>query len=498
MSSTFVPGQTGFTRVFLIDGRARGDHTPDYEHQLKMMSVEQSFGDVTNIYTPHPEVYDKFLVIGSVRAEEERPTTQLMGRYAADLRSELLRLAKLGCAVDVQLHIGRCTNPADFNEFEKILIFEEAFIPNWATDDLGALQPDEKALINETADISAVRLYEVLPISIAERAGDIVTQEVLDVVICDTIACGDCEDASDGCQKIFAISDSAAGSPGTPADVVWSLDGGVNFFARDIDTLSVGESPTGVACIDTYLVVTADDSSHHITLLEDFDEAATVLQWSEVAGYSPEVPNDIWSTGLQGFVVGTGGFVWRILDPTQAPEELDAGVATADDLNAVHAIGEDFAVAGGNNGSVVFSTNGVLWQAASSAPSADNILAVWAKTEDEWWVGTDAGQLFYTLDEGVSWREKTFPSSGSGQVTDIAFASDSVAYLAHEPAGQDGRLLRSYDGGHSWNILPEGVGIVPANDGFTALAACAFDPNFVVAGGVGDGGADGILIIGSD
>ena len=72
---SFVPLQTGNTRVFLIEGQARCDHEPDYHHQLKMMAVEQTFGDVESIFSPDPQTFGKFLTLGSVRGEEERPTT---------------------------------------------------------------------------------------------------------------------------------------------------------------------------------------------------------------------------------------------------------------------------------------------------------------------------------------------------------------------------------------------------------------------------------------
>src|SRR3972149_361994 len=182
---TFTPLQTGNSRVFLTEGGARVDHRPSYEHQLKQMETEQSFGDVENVYSPSPRTFGKFDVLGTIRGEEERPTTSLVGRYAQDLR----------------LNRGAGTDPSLFNEFQKKLIMELANIPSWSSDALGALQPDEKAVVNETAEISAVRLYEGLPITIAERGGKVLTNEAIDAVICDAISCGEGEELSDGCKK---------------------------------------------------------------------------------------------------------------------------------------------------------------------------------------------------------------------------------------------------------------------------------------------------------
>ena len=500
MATSFIPAQTGLSRVFLIEGRARPDHEPDYVHQFKAMSLEQSFGDVENIYTPHPDVFDKFLVVGSVRAEEERPTTQLQGRYALDLASDLLRLAKIGCANDVHIHFGDCTNPADFNEFRKIVVMEEAHIPNWATDDVGALQPDEKASILETADISAVSLFEILPRGFAERAGDIITNQVNDVVICDQIQCGECDELSDGCQKIYMVTNASGGSPSTPPDIVWSLDGGSNFFARDIDTMTSG-SAIALACVKQFTVaLESGEPRHHFVLKDEMVGAASVLNWAEITTYNDN-PTDIWSNGNVAFMVGEGGFVWRMTDPTVEAPEVDAGVATSDDLRAVHGIGDEFAVAVGDNGAIVYTEtgDGTIWQAAPSSPVGAGIalISVAVKDENEWLVGTDDGRLFFTVDKAVTWILKGFPGSGSGTTQDIEFSNDTVVYLAHNPAGDDGRILRSYNGGFDWNIVPETSSQLPDNQTILSLAACQFDPNFLVAVGLGPV-TDGIVLIGED
>jgi hypothetical protein len=77
------------------------------------------------------------------------------------------------------------------------------------------------------------------------------------------------------------------------------------------------------------------------------------------------------------------------------------------------------------------------------------------------------------------------------------FASDSVAYLSHATATPAGRILRSYDGGYSWQIVPERAGAtLPANDQVNALVACPYDVNFIVGVGLADDGSDGYAVVG--
>lgn len=492
------PLKTGFTRVFMIEGRARGDREPSYESSTRMMGVDYAFGDVEDIKVPDPDNYDKFLVVGQVRGEEERPSTSLQGRYAVDVRSELLRLAKIGCSVDVQLHMGACTTPSIFNEFSKAIVLEDVLISNYGTDELGALSPDERAVVNETADISAAKIYEVLPVGASEVAGDLVLAEVVDVVIADSLTCGECDVYSDGCQKIFALMLGGGGSPGALPDVVFSLNQGGNWYSHDVDGAGDADILTAIAVVAGYVVVTDQTRVSHLYAdVDEFDETQDPA-FAEVTANYVGAPNDMWSLGPRAFIVGEDGYIYLLSDPTGGPTVLDTGAASGgDDLNAVHAIDAENAVAVGNSGAVVYTTNGALWTAATSRPLGvgEHLRCVWMRSKTEWWVGSDTGQIFYTIDAGVNWTEKTFAGSGAGVVWDLQFPTDSVGWFAHATATDVGRMFRSYDGGYSWQAIPEGTAIFPASDRITALYGCPFDVNVAVGVGLADDATDGIIVM---
>ena len=193
--SNFTPTVTGNTRVFLTEGRAAPDHKPDFKACMKGGTPDQSFGDVTDIKCPDPTAYGKYVVIGQVKGEKGRATIDLTGAYALNLLSDLLRLARLRCAVDVQIHTGACQNPSDFNQYDKILALENAFLTNWSTDaDLGSLTDADESGINEVSPISADEMYEIAPLLVKERGQTVVTTEVVDVVGCDSAACGESAD----------------------------------------------------------------------------------------------------------------------------------------------------------------------------------------------------------------------------------------------------------------------------------------------------------------
>ena len=493
--------KTGFSRVFLIDGRARPNHAPEYQSCLRAGGVSKSYGDISSIECPSSTEYDGFVEVDSIKGTEERATVSLTGRYAASVASDLLRIAETGCGVDVQVHFGKCTDPTKFNTFTKAIVLENAYISSWSTGELGALGSDERASVDESADISAKTVYEILQLSVVEVASSIVTNEVVDVVICDSVACGECEDVSTGCQHIYAITLAEGGSPGTPPDIVFTVDGS-NWYADDIDSLTSGQNPDAIGCVGDYVVVVSNAGGNlNYALKSEVDDVDFDETWTSITTGLVGAPNDCFraSGGRYLYVVGDSGYVYRTDDPTTGVTVLNAGVATAQNLNAVMAFSDEFVVAVGDNGAIVYTEDGTAWGAITGPVGAGtNLNCVWVVDELTWFVGTSAGTLYYTSDKGANWTLKGFPGSGAGVVYDIAFASEAVGYLAHATATPAGRILRTYDGGYSWNVLPEGTGTLPANDRIDAVAACLYDVNFVVGVGLADNAADGIILVGQD
>lgn len=510
MSETFNPMKTALSRVWMIEGGARADHTPDFQNCLKAMAVSAPKGDIERIECPDPDVFGQFNEVGVIQGAEERETSSLVGRYSLDSLSDLLRIANKRCSFDYHVNIGDCQDPQNFNDFQKKLIREDSYITTYSTDDLGALSSDENAVVNETADVSSKSIYEVIPISLTKRADDVIDNPGVDVVICDRPSCGSCTNESDGCEIIFVLATNTPGSPGTAPDVIWSADKGQNWYEDDINSILASEEANGIACVGDYVVVVSNDSaSLHYKLRADII-SGTLGGWAEVAtGFvAGGEPNDIWSVGDTAFVVGDGGYVYLLTDPASGVSVLDAGVATSNDLNKVHALSDQFAVAVGDSDTVVYTENQSIWQTPNNAPvTAANLTAVWAKSSTEWWAGSDNGQLEYTVDGGfTAWTEDDLPGTSYTAIHDIAFSTKSVGYIgcARTIGGTArGQILRTYSGGGGtlgyggWVTLPEQAGkTIPANDLIKAVAACTDDPNFVVGTGTDDAGTDGIIIVG--
>jgi hypothetical protein len=491
---------SGQSRVFLTDGRARPSLGPTYEGLMRAGALSWAQGDVTLIRRPDPDRYGKFLVVGKLSGEEGNPEMTLTARYTKDL-SKLFKLARKRCDFDLQIHMGECQDPRDFNRgWDKIMLLDAARITTYGTTDLGALEASENAVVNEEVPVAAEDVVEIVPLGFGTKAATNIVREVIDVEICDTEACGDCGRTSDGCQRVFAVVNGSEASPGIPPMVVYSEDAGNTWRNSNITSLTGTESPTDADCVGGNLVVASQEAgSLHVVDIEDLLDGIGV--WSEVStGFvvpagSPRKMHSVSS--VHTWIVGAGGYIYLSADPTSSVTIQDAGNATIQQLNDIHAMDEMRAVAVGNSNAVVYTLDGTTWISVLGPAPGVSLNAVWMKDRGIWMVGGANGRLYFTENFGLTWFEKVFPGAGVGQVRDIAFFNNAVGYLAHSTAAPAGRILRTLDGGYSWYVLPERAGVtVPANDYISSIAVCS-DVNTVYLGGLDDNALDGILIKGT-
>ena len=489
------PVRSPFSRVFTIEDRAGPANIPTYQGQARAMGPSWAFGDRTPIREPDPSRYGAFNIIDAIKAERELPNMSIENRYQYTI-SAFLELARRGCPFDVQVHFGKCQDPRDFNGgWDKVLVLEAADISNWSTNELGALEQGQDALVNETIDMNGFDMFEIKRLGFSSLAAAEVVQEVFDIVICDAISCGVCGIPSTGCQTIFAIQTAAGGSPGLPSELIYSQDGGSTIGETNITSLGPTEEPDALACVGVYVVVVSEDScSIHYALAADILSGTET--WAENASgiVSPTgCPRDIFSAGSANtWVVGLGGYIYFYSDVTAAA--IVQTSALVGNLNAIHGSDDQNLVAVGASNAVLRTENGgETWSVITGPAVGVDLNAVWVRSADEWFIGANNGRLWYTRDGGETWTEKSFPGSGTGVVRDISFATPTVGYLAHDTVAPAGRILRTIDGGSSWYVMPEGTGSIPTNQRINALASCGEDVNILYGAGLGVA-TDGIIV----
>lgn len=492
------PVQRGHSRAWIIENQAGPTHVPLLLGFAMAGAFEAPQGDVTRIEVPDPNQYNQFLVAGEVPGGTENATLPLTVQKTFAI-SKLLDMARKRCPYDVQVHIGDCEDPSDFDKgWKVVLVLERARSTTYKTEDLGSLISGDNDKVTEEMDVSAIRYYEIGRMSFAKRAESDVTSQVIAISVCDKPNCGECGTSTDGCQVVLAVTDPAGSSPGLLPEVIYTQNGYTSSAYRLITTFAVGENPDDAACVGTYFVVVSSDSNGmHIAAKDSILNASETWQKVTTGFVALKGPQAIVSVSpRETYIVGKGGYIYFTSNPPDGVSVIDAGVATTQDLNDIDAINSRNLVAVGQSNSVVYTTNGTIWSSVTGPAPAINLLSVAMRDVSEWWVTTSNGKIYYTLDKGQHWTEKTFNGSGTGSVKRIIWASDTVGFALHN-TGTAGRILRTISGGNTWYPLPESPSeSLPANVSLLAIATCLNEVNVVYAGGQATGGADGVIIKG--
>lgn len=501
MSNVYIPAKTGNARIFIIQNRARADHDLQYASYAKLTGVSRTHGEITPVEIPDPDNYDKYLEVDEISGQDSRYTATIVAKFPSNIRSLLQYLERCKEPFDIRLQFGDCENPSDPTSFAKGEILEHVRVTGYSTDDLGSLQSDESTEIRETLSISFRNFYDFVRMAYFSRASSLLTTEVNDIFVRQSSRCFG---ASCSCNLVFAVTKGGAGSPGTGPDLVFSVDGGSNWYAQDIETLALAEDATGIADVGEYLVIISNAAgSISYTDINQF-------YYPGVAGFNPEFtettngfvepPNAIRSTGMKAYIVGDGGYIYMTDAPGSGVTVLDAGVATSSNLNAVAVYSGSYIVAGGEDGAIVYSVDGESFQLAPTTPitAGTDVTAVAMRTSSEWIVGTSAGTLFITYDSGRHWTQLYLPGATPTSISDIVWQGESAGYIAAVVGGA-GRVYRTLDAGRNWMIEPAtSAGSMPTAVRFNKLGICKLDANQVfIVGAVEDAGA-GILVVGAD
>lgn len=496
--SIIVSGQS---RVWIVEGGTSPFVDPEYEGLMKLNDPSWNLGSVTAIRKPDPNRFNAFVEAGKVRGAADRVSLGVMGRYP-EQASELLRLARLTCRIDVQSHIGACrrgANPQDYLAgWSKILVFRDAEINTYSQSNAGAIDDGENNPYNENADITAKDMYEIVPLAFGQQASVLSTKEIKTIDVCDQADCGDCGEASDGCQRVLATMIGVGTTPGTDNKVLYTSDGGATWGSISISTLLGNEPPSDAECVGIYYIVVsnASNSIHYATTADVLKGTAT---FTEVGtGFlDAGSPNAMWAVDPRHiWVAGDAGYIYFSSNILTGVSVQDAGVATSQNLLDVHAIDTNGIAAVGVLNAVAYSANGGQTWASVIGPAAGiTLTAVWMLKSDMWLVGTIDGRLFATRDSGQNWTQIGLPSSVT-RIDDIKFVDDTVGYIAARTA-TIGIILRTTDGGRDWYTLPESGLQLPDADAFNQIAVCKEVHNTVFAAGLAGNATNGIIIKGA-
>jgi len=493
-------------RSFIQFGSARPANQAKYAGQdaqyVSIEGVKQTeLGGLDPIFVPDLRRIGQYRLVGRKFTPPTLPsaTLKLLEKHGSIPR----QLQKIGCQFNFYQPTGVCKDLSDFlaGWTDYVMVYSGAIVTD---KDLGKRTGwDSDDMLEDSLTVTLADIYPIGSLGFGEKAAAQVDREVADIAYGSAIQCGDCGPADDGTGRLYAVTKSSgAGSPGLPGEVQYSIDGGANWIELQITGIGATADPTGIAVVGNYVVVLVPSEGAYyyaeINTLTGVPGTFTKVTTGFVAA---KFPNDMYViSSREIYFVGDGGYVYKSTDITAGVTVLDAGSATIQNLQRVHGVGETI-VAVGAAGAIIKSTNrGATFAVTTITPTAATVQAISVLDAYRYWVGTNTGRVYSTINGGESWVEFSFSGAGNGNVYDIVFANDEVGYISHSTSTPTARIFSTWDGGNSWTRTAPRIRNLPTFGRATRLAVPDTDAgvaaNNLAVAGLSGGGTDGIVLLG--
>lgn len=352
--------------------------------------------------------------------------------------------------------------PNQWNLYERVNILRNCRIT----------QKTRSAMVHHTEDGEVSRSFEIIadpgvpevaPVTV-DRLTCADTNAVNDIWMnTDQRAYGDYGVAIEPGDFGIAVCDAGAG---VTANVYLSTDGGSTWTVCAADPFAINMNI--VSCLGVRISASAyrwivgmenPAGAQGMIAYSDNNGAAwtTVNIGGAAAGHGSNASQSLWvKSNGEIFLASAAGYIYRSQDYGVSWTAVETGTITAGDYNAIHfdpsgVYGMAVAAAG-----IIALTRdgGVSWFAGTTIAAAPALNTGVVLDANKLWVGTATGLLYYSVDFGVTWTGRTgWSGSGVGQVRSLRFSNDHIAFMVRQTAGPVGVVLRSANGGFSWEPL---------------------------------------------
>lgn len=347
---------------------------------------------------------------------------------------------------------GDCGQPDSFlygwSDF--VAIYSNAL--NTTASHKGRKSFDSDDPMTDELEFSLASFYEISGLSFGENAQTAVEREVVDLVYLSSIECGNCGVVNDGSSRLYSLTKSSgSGSPGIPAEVIWTTNGGSSYSQTNITGLGGTTDPTGLDIFGNFLIV-LDTTGNGYWISELHRITGAPLGWSNVtAGFTGGAqPNDVFvaNSGL-AFLAANNGTVYRMTNALLGVESLYTSAGA--NLRRISGDGNGNVVAVGDSGTVLKTTNnGATWSLVAS-PTSGTLRTVEVMDKYTYWIGSGTGGFWFTTDGGENWTQVTL-GSDVARIDDVVFATEEVGYaLVGAPNVSTARLYTTYNSGRDWS-----------------------------------------------
>jgi photosystem II stability/assembly factor-like uncharacterized protein len=402
---------------------------------------------------------------------------------------------------------GTCQDLSDLYNgvTDYLLVYSLGLVTDKNLGDRVTMDTDEA--IGDELTVTLSEVYPVGPLGFGNNALTLIDREVIDVVYGNRSICGDCGKENDGSDWIYAVTRSSGGSPGLPAEVIYSTDGGITWSQVTVTGIGAAEDPAALDFVGSKLVVlspTAGGATSGGYYWADIDpDTGAPGTWTKVtSGFvATAMPSDMFVLSPREiFFSGALGYIYKSTDITSGVSAINAGVTTISNLARIDGT-ENAIVSVGASGVVIVSSNrGATFASTVAAPTTSGLTALEVFSAKHIWTGSVNGYMWFTLDGGKTWTKKAFSGEGTGQVFDILFATNEIGYMLNANATPTARLFITLDGGMTWTNSTWRIFNWPVfNYAKRAAVPTSSDPavnaNNIVIGGITSTN-DGVLLLG--
>ncbi|MBN9393094.1 MAG: hypothetical protein J0I20_33990 [Chloroflexi bacterium] len=425
------------------------------------------------------------------------------------------QLMGFGCKANFYELVGTCKDPGDFLRgwSEYVMIYSQGTVKKVDLGDRTSFEGNDR--LEGSLDITWGRNpYPVGVLNFGPAGiGTVTAIKVEDICYGSQIQCdANCGISNDGSRFIYAAVDGAAAAKPI---VVYSTDYGANWTQYILTLGANAEIPSAIDVVGSYLVVVtktaggANQGGYYYTDINNNTGVPNSANWAKVTtgfiNLASRAPNDIYVANTnEVYFAADGGYIYKSTDITQGVVVNNAGATVTTNLLRIRGLDNTIIATGSTSAVIVTYNSGKVWGVPTTSPTTGpvGVQAVALQNPSFWWVGTDDGRLFYTVNRGETWVQKRFSGDGAGQVRDIVWATPEVGYFSHSTTAPAARIFSTYDGGFSWtNIAPRinAFGTM-ANAYRLNVPVYATDPiaaNNLAVAGVAANGTDGMVYMGS-
>lgn len=420
-NSMIKPTQTGFGRVFINIPGIQNDFK--LYNFMKIGSVDTTLGESEHIVT---YVGDIPVSVGIMRDGSKTTSTSISGILPVNTKSTLEKL--VGKLFNIQVHYGACRSPKEFYSFDSVIVLNGVEIASHSLSELNALQPSERAIVQETATLKVGNYYRITMPSFE----NVLQQDTLGIAYIPPESCGNATEA------IAALADD-----GDFVNIYYSFDQGITWSNVDMQVAHEGiGTQSGMIYSNERLYFTTFNADGFLfsvraeSILNGVSEYSVLHRTSAIPiNHIDSGINYLWGAGG-----ATGAYLFKLNVHTNVIDIIETGLTTSP-LHSVFVLNDDVVFFGGDNANYGIYSNGTVYTSTLPNASGEDITTIQAFDYNNLIIST-TNKIYRTLNGGKTWSVV----ANNISALEIRFIDNIVGY-AFTATG----VYITLDSGLSWS-----------------------------------------------